>query len=165
MNDSYAEWLVKRKVPSYAYAVNAVMAFLTLVCLFLAMTMGVLAIVLLLVVGFLTYLSYRNTRLEFEYLFVSGQLSVDKIMGKAKRKRAYECSMEEIQVIAPSDSYVLNDYKASNPKLLDFSSHEAGAKTYTAVVRHGGEVTKVIFEPNDKMLQCFRQTAPRKVVQ
>ena len=102
--------------------------------------------------------------MEFEYLYVDKQLNIDKILGKAKRKKAYECSMEEIQMIAPSDSHVLSDYKVTG-KTLDCSSRMPGVKTYTAVIQKGSESIRLIFEPNDKMLHCFRQTAPRKVVQ
>lgn len=165
MNETYAEYLVKRKTPPYAYVLNAVLGFITLISIFLALTTGVLAVILMFVCGFVTYLSYRNTRIEYEYLFVTGQLSIDKILGKATRKKAFECSMEEIQIIAPSDSHVLNDYKLQNQKVLDLSSKAPGAHTYTAVIQSGGISTRLIFEPNDKMLHCFRQTAPRKVVQ
>lgn len=165
MNETYAEYLVKRKTPAYAYVLNAVMCAVTLVSILLAFTTGVFAVILMFVCGFLTYLSFRNTRVEYEYLFVSGQLSIDKILGKAARKKAFECTIEEIQIIAPADSYVLNDYKVQNQKVLDLSSGTAGARTYAAVVQKNGSQTKLIFEPNDKMLQCFRQTSPRKVAQ
>ena len=165
MNDTYAEYLVKRKTPAYAYALNAALGVLTAVSVFFAMTAGFIAILVMFALGFLTYLSVRNTRVEYEYLFVTGQLSIDKIMGKAARKKAFECSMDEIQIIAPSDSHVLNDYRMQNQKVLDLSSQAPGSHTYTAIVQSGGNSTKLIFEPNDKMLQCFRQTSPRKVVQ
>ena len=67
-------------------------------------------------------------------------------------------------MIAPSDSHVLSDYKVTG-KTLDCSSRMPGVKTYTAVIQKGSESIRLIFEPNDKMLHCFRQTAPRKVVQ
>ena len=73
--------------------------------------------------------------------------------------------MEDIQVIAPSESHVLDQYKSLNPRTMDFSSQLPGAKTYTAIVRTGSETIRILFEPDEKMLQCFRQTAPRKVVQ
>lgn len=164
MNESYAEFLVKRKTPAYAYMLNAVLTFITLITVFLAITTNVLAVIIMFLVGFVTYLSYRNTRVEFEYLFVTGILSVDKVLGRSARKKVFECTMEDIQIIAPSDSYVLNDYKLQNQKVLDCSSRTAGVKTYTAIVQVGSVSTKLIFEPNDKMLQCFYMTSPRKVV-
>ena len=165
MNDTYAEWLVKRKTPFYAYIINAVMAVITAVCVFLALTTNVVAVILMFVVGIATYILYRNSRVEFEYLFVDGQLSIDKILGKAKRKKAWEGAMDDIQIIAPSDSFVLNDYRSGQSKVLDFSSHMPGARTYTAIVQKPSGQERVVFEPNDKMIQCFRQKAPRKVVQ
>lgn len=164
MNETYAECLVRRKTPAYAYILNAVLGAVSLVSIFLAFTTGVLFVILMFACVFVTYLSYRNTRLEYEYLFVTGQLSIDKIMGKSARKKAFECSMEDIQIIAPSDSNVLNDYRTQNQKTVDFSSHMQGAHTYTAVIQSGANSTKLIFEPDEKMLKCFRQTSPRKVV-
>ncbi len=163
MNDNYAEQLIKRRTPVYAYVLTGVLGAVTAVTVFFALTTGVLAVILMFLAGFVTYLSYRNTNVEFEYLFVSGQLSVDKILGKAKRKKAFECSMEEIQIVAPADSYVLNDYK-NIAKTLDFSSHMEHAKVYVAIVQEKGEQTKVLLEPGEKMLGYMRQTSPRKIV-
>lgn len=165
MNDSYAEWLVKCKTPFYAHVINAIMVILTAVSVFLALTTTVFAVILMFAVGFATYILYRNSRVEYEYLYVDGQLTIDKILGKAKRKKAWEGTMNEIQIIAPSDSFVLNDYRSGQSHVLDFSSHIPGSRTYTAIVQSPSGQERIIFEPNDKMIQCFRQTAPRKVVQ
>lgn len=163
MNDSYAECLVRRKIPMYSNVVNIVMGVVTVICVLLALSTNVIGMILLLVSGGVTYLLYRNSRVEYEYLYVDKILSVDKILGRVKRKSAWEGKMDDIQVIAPSGSHVLDEYKQAGSKVLDFSSQLPGAKTYTAVIRTGAETIKLIFEPDDKMLQCFRQTAPRKV--
>lgn len=163
MNEAYAEWLVKRKAPAYAIFVRIAMIVLCAIAAFLALT-TVFGIIILTVVGGITYLVFRNINLEYEYLYVTGQLTIDKIMGQSKRKKAWEGTMEEIQIIAPSDSYVLKDYETSNMKTMDFSSGVAGVKTYTLISQSGSNSAKIIFEPNDRMLHCFRQTAPRKVI-
>ncbi|MDD3251539.1 MAG: DUF6106 family protein [Lachnospiraceae bacterium] len=164
MNDSYVEWLIKRKVPFYAYLLNAVLGIVTAVSIVLAFTTGVLAVLIMFVCVFVTYLSYRNTRVEFEYLYVDDQFSIDRIFGKAKRKKYFECSTEAIQMIAPSESDALKAYPNA-AKVLDASSHQPGAKTYTVMVQQDGETRKLIIEPNDKLLQSFRRSMPRKVVQ
>ena len=163
MNETYAEFLVKRKTPAYAYVLNAVLVVLTLISVFLAFTTNVFAVIIMFAVGFVTYLSFRNTRVEYEYLFVTGILSVDKVLGQSARKKAFECTIEDIQIVAPTGSPALNDYKVQNQKVLDCSSRKEGAKTYTAIVQAGSENTKLIFEPNDKMLQCLYMAAPRKI--
>lgn len=163
MNENYAEQLIKRRTPAYAYALTGVLGAMTAVTVVLAMTTGVLAVILMFLAGFVTYLSYRNTHVEFEYLFVGGELSVDKILGRSKRKKAFECKMEEIQIVAPADSYVLNDYR-NVKNTIDFSSHMEHAKMYAMIVQTKGEQTKVLLEPGEKMLTCMRQCSPRKVV-
>lgn len=167
MNESYAEWLVKRKTPVYAPIATGLMAVVTVICIYFALTGGVIGVILMFLSGGATYLIHRNLNLEFEYLFVNSTLSIDKIMGRSKRKKAWEGNIEQFEVIAPSDHYALKDYTNSNQprKKLDFSSQAPGAKTYTIMYQSGGEKSQIIIEPNDKLLKCFRQTAPRKVIQ
>lgn len=165
MNESYAECLVRCRIPFYSNIINIVMGAVTVVCVLLALTTNIIGLILMFLSGFATYFLYRNSRVEFEYLYVDKILSIDKIFGKSKRKKAWEGTMEDIQIIAPSASHALDEYKSSNPKTIDFSSQLPEAKTYTAIVRTGSETIRILFEPDDKMLQCFRQTAPRKVVQ
>ena len=164
MNEAYAEWLVKRKTPFYLYAINGVMVVLTIISVFFALT-TVPGIILMFVTGGATFLVIRNSNVEFEYLYISSQLSIDRILGRSKRKKAWECSMEDVQIIAPADSYTLKDYQNSNTKVMDFSSGEPNRKVYAVIAQKKGESIKALIEPNDKMLQCFRQTAPRKVIQ
>lgn len=165
MNDSYAECLVRRRIPAYANILNIIMGAVTAVCVLLALTTNIIGLVLMFLSGAVTYILYRNSRVEFEYLYVDKILSIDKILGKSKRKKAWEGTMDDIQIVAPSGSPALNDHSPSGSKVLDFSSQMPGARTYTAVVRNGSETVRILFEPDEKMLQCFRQNAPRKVVQ
>lgn len=163
-NDTYAEWLVKRKTPAYAYAIKGVMIFLCIIGAFLALTTA-FGILILAAVGVGTYFVFQGQNLEYEYLIVNDQINIDKIMGQSRRKKAWESNMEEIQIVAPSDSYLLKDYERPGMKVLNFSSMAPNAKTYSIIQQSGANTTKVIFEPNDRILHCMRQRSPRKVVQ
>ena len=111
------------------------------------------------------YYLFQNMNLEFEYLFVNDQITVDKIMGQARRKKVWEGTLGEVQIVAPIDSYILKDYEKPGMKRLDFASHAPNARVYGMIHQgEGGQVTKVIFEPNDKILHHIRQRSPRKVV-
>ncbi|MCI8888690.1 MAG: hypothetical protein HFG70_11475 [Hungatella sp.] len=163
MNDSYAEWLVKRKAPAYNIIIKAALIILCAISAFLALT-TVFGILILTAAGVATYFIFQQLNLEFEYLIVNDQITIDKIMGQARRKKAWEGVLSEIQIIAPMDSYVLKDYENPNMKVLDFSSHIQGAKVYGMIHQGEGQTTKIIFEPNDRILQHIRQRAPRKVI-
>lgn len=167
MNEAYAEWLVKRKTPATAFVLKVFMVFVCVIAFFLSVTpmLGIFGMVILLAAIGATYFVFRNSEMEFEYLYVTSQLSIDRIYGRAKRKKAWEGTMDEIQIIAPTGSYLLKDHETSNMKTLDFSSHEPNAKTYTLISQSGAQATRIIFEPNEKMLHCFKMTAPRKVIE
>lgn len=164
MNDAYSEWLVKRKTPAYMYALMVLMSIITVVSVLVSGAIGIIGFVVMVVAGGATYFLHLNLNIEYEYLFSDGELTIDKIMGKSKRKKAWEGKMEDIRFIASSDSATLNDHRVSGSKKLDFSSQVSGNKTYTIIYQSAGEHFEIVIEPNDKMLQCFRQTAPRKIV-
>ena len=46
--------------------------------------------------------------------------SVDRILGKAKRKKIFDCEKDDIQIVAPADSFVLKDYEKQGMKVKDF---------------------------------------------
>ncbi|MCC8060437.1 MAG: DUF6106 family protein [Clostridiales bacterium] len=165
MNDSYAECLVKRKTPAYAYLFDILLAFVVLFCVFLALTTSVIGVILTFAAGFVAWLVHRNFRVEYEYLYVDRQFSVDKIFGRAKRKKVWEVSLDSIQIIAPDGSPELERYSVNNRKILDFSSARKDAHTYTMLVQSGANAERVIFEPDERLLKCIRQYAPSKVVQ
>lgn len=167
MNESYAEWLVKQKTSPLAYLARGLMIVILLISIVMSVSpfFGVLGVIALTLAAAGTYFVFRNTGIEYEYLYVSGQLSVDKIMGKAARKKVCDIPMEDIQIIAPLGADQLKEYGHSTGKTLDFTSHQPGSKVYQAVYTQSGQTVRMNFEPNDKMLTCFRQTAPRKIVQ
>ncbi len=164
MNDNYVEWLVKRKTPASAKLLIVIAGGLTAVAIFAAMLFGTIGMIVAVVFGGITYFLKRNADVEYEYLLIGNQFSVDKIFGKTKRKNAWEGTLEEVQMIAPSDSYILKDYKRPNAKVLDFSSGNLNEKTYTMMCQSSNAALEVILEPNDKLIQGFRQVAPRKIV-
>lgn len=161
--DNYVEWLVKKKDPVYAIPVKVLMIILCFFSVMLAMQ-TFLGIILVLAVGAATYFVFLNMSVEYEYLFAEGGLSVDRIMGKAKRKRVFDCDKEDIQMVAPSDSFVLKDYERQDCKVKDFSSGRSGAKVYALMYQKGPENYKVLIEPNERMIGAMRRTFPRKVV-
>lgn len=166
MNEMYAEWLVKRKSPAYTMLLKIVMGILCVIAFFLSVSpaFGIFGVFILFAALGATYFVFRNSEVEFEYLFVTNTLSIDRIYGRSKRKKAWEGSMDGIQIVAPTDTTEARDRETSNMKVLDFSSNVPGVKTYTLISQSGSETTKIIFEPNDKLLHCMKMTAPRKVI-
>ena len=160
--DACVEWLVKRKDPPYAIPVKVLMVVILAVSVFLALV-TLPGILLAVAAAVAAYLVFTNLSVEFEYLFVEGDLSIDRILAKTRRKKVMECKKDEIQIVAPSDSYLLKDHEKSGMKVYDCSS-KTGAKTYSLIYQQGADCVKVIYEPNDRMLRSMRSYIPGKLV-
>ena len=90
-------------------------------------------------------------------------LDVAKIMSKQSRKELFSTNIkEEMEIIAPTGTPEVERYEVA--KILDYSTKNPKNKTYTMVTSYKGQKVKMIFEPNEKMLNSMRDAAPRKVI-
>lgn len=163
MNDSYVEVLVKRQTKPVHTAIKLGMVIVTalfaLAAVIFSWLLAIPAVILLIVDGiFLPRLA-----LEFEYLYVSGELTIDKIMGKTKRKNCFAVEMEKVECVAPEGSDKLLDYRNMKCVEQDYTSRKEGTKPYICIFHGDKELWRVKFEPNVKMVEMMRQTSPRKV--
>ena len=146
MNDLYQEILVKKK----ASAKDTALKILVIAVTVLVLAAGVLFLTPLLLVG------------EYEYLYVNGDIDVDKIMSKSRRKKVASFSKDNLEVMAPTGSAVLNDY-LNGAKVEDYSSGEENASTWTLVYSGDKSKTAAILELPDELSEDMRRYAPRKV--
>lgn len=165
MNDTYVEILVKKQPKTWYSFVKGLFLFSSI---WVFAVLGLLQVnVIFIVLGVLlfvaTYFIFQELDLEYEYLYVNGDLTVDKIMGKSTRKQCVNITMDQIEVVAPVKSFHLSEYKNSKASVLDYSSGKADAVLYEMYFRGKKGLTKMIFEPNDKMLEGMRMLSPRKV--
>lgn len=160
MSDYYTEQLVKQKTKTSSIMMKAALIAVTAVSIFIAW-MFPLAMILPVLMIVVDVVVFKRFDLEFEYLYVNGDLDIDKIMAKQKRKRVFETNVRDLEVIAPTGSVELQQYQRT--KTYDFSSRREGAKTYEMVTMSQGQTVKIIFEPNKTILEGMKMLAPRKV--
>ena len=100
MNDGYEEILVKRQ----PRAVDTVLKILVIAAAVIPVIFGVVfaflpAIAIGIVLGFVGYyLLLPQLDVEFEYLYVGGDIDIDKIMSKRKRKKVASYDKEAIRM-------------------------------------------------------------------
>ena len=114
------------------------------------------------VTGIGAYFAYMNADIEYEYLYLDKEISIDKVMAKSKRKKAATYDINHMEILAPVNSHRLDSYKNRNGKTADYSSGivEQPDRRYMMVL--DGDV-KVILEPNEEMIKAIQTIAPRKV--
>ena len=110
MSDSYVECLVKAKQPTWAKILKVLLIALTVLSC-LVMFVFIIFLPVALAAGVGAYFLNMYTDLEYEYLYLDKELSVDKIMAKSKRKRVGTYSLDRMEVFAPVYSYHLDNFK------------------------------------------------------
>ena len=161
VSDFYTEQLIKKQTGFKDTLKKAGLIALAVASLFLGAFIPFGMLISILIIVFVCAMFMRMD-VEYEYLFVNGDLDVDKIMHKSKRKRIFSTDAEEMALLAPENDPKLGEYR--NVKVLDVSSGAEHARRYALVTVHNGETIKLIFEPNDTIIEGMFLKAPRKVV-
>ncbi len=162
MNELYAEAVVKRKDTFTTIGLRVLMIIGALAGFFLIMTGNLLSFLGVAILVAVFYF-YPRLSVEYEYVFVDGQLDFDKISGKSKRKTMLRIDFEQVEIMAPFNSAALDNYKHLQLETKDFSSLNKDSKPYVIIANANGKKLKILFEPNEKMLAMIKQKSPRKV--
>ena len=86
MSDLYSELLVKKKQTAKDMVVKYGLIVLTVIMAIGGLLVNGLLLVPAVALGVACYFVIPKTDLEYEYLFVNGELDIDMIMSKSKRK-------------------------------------------------------------------------------
>ena len=161
MNDSYKEILVKRQTPVGMRVLKGALIGLTVLSLVAGLLMWPLLIVGAILIA-VDYFVVPKFDVEYEYLYVDKQLTVDKIMARTRRKKVETFDMERMEILAPIKSWHLDDYKNRQLKEVNYSSGVEQQPDIRYCMIYNGE-KRVIFEPNAAMVTAIKSVAPRKV--
>lgn len=161
MKEGYLEVMVKREqtIAGRVLCLGMKWLCLSFAALFF-LSRNLIMLLLAILFGVAMYFARMNTNLEFEYLYVDRELTIDKIMAQEKRKTVIKVNMERLDVLAPLGSYRLDDYKNRLGKTADYSSGRKDAKRYMLV--YEGQ-SAMIIEPGEQMVRMIKNNMPRKV--
>lgn len=167
--DTFIEKIVAKKRNATDSLITAGIIFGSIILIFIMMNIQILAqlgIGLFLAVGII-YLAYRfitSRNVEFEYVVTNGDLDIDKIVSRRKRKRIFSASCKDFDIVArvSSSGFAL---AAQNTKTrIDASSTPTSPDAFYITLNYKGERTIVIFEPDERMLNNFKTFIPRKIL-
>jgi hypothetical protein len=161
ISDTYVECLVKKKTNTLFLLLRILSVMLTVVFILLGLILWP-ALIVGALTGVAAYFIYLNSDLEYEYLYLDKEITIDKVMAKTKRKRVAKYDVQRMEILAPMNSYHLGDYKNRTVKTYDYSSGEAKQPEARYVMYYeGGQ--KVILEPGAELVKAIKNVAPRKV--
>jgi hypothetical protein len=166
--DTFMEKIVTKKKGPADYLLTFVLlvaaVFLIMLC-FSIQILQQLGLSLLLAAGII-YLVYRiiiSRNVEYEYIVTNGDLDIDKITARRKRKRIFSASCKEFEVLAKVSSNSFSQSVQSIKNKINAASNINSPDAYFATLNYKGEKTVVIFEPDERMLNNFKIYIPRKM--
>lgn len=160
MSDLYSEFLVKKEPTGKDGLVKYGMIALTVIAVVGGLFISPLLLVAAIALGVACYFVLPKTDVEYEYLFVNGELDIDMVMAKSKRKKVMSVDMKEVDLMAPLNSHRMDYYNGNtNMKTKDYSSGNSSHKRFAIIAKSG----RIIIEPDDRMAQAIKNSAPSKV--
>ncbi|WMJ22136.1 hypothetical protein RBG61_08995 [Paludicola sp. MB14-C6] len=171
MNDVFFEQIVKKKDSIKDKLIKACILLVALFLFFMLMYVVVFtryptinSIAFLLAVGSLVGAWYfiSGLNLEFEYIYTNGEIDIDKISAKRKRKRVTTVRISSFELF---EEYNHDKYKSEHFDVKIYAcTHMLDENVYSAVYRgKQGEKCLLVFSPNERLLTEINKIYKRKV--
>ena len=165
METGVVEQIIKVEKTTKDYLIRALFIALTIISFLSIFVVASWGLLICVIFGFLTYLAFQRTDLEYEYSFFDGEITVDKIMSKAKRKRLTEFDLKDCEGAGYEDSQRLGQISYGQVKVMDLTSHRKGnqERKFIIFLNRNGQHVRVETEFNEKMAKALQSKAPNKV--
>ncbi len=158
MSDIYVECLVQAKKSGGKKILQVFLIVLTVILCLGMIVFAPLAIGAI-VTGVAAYFVGMYSQVEYEYLYLDKELSVDQILAQSKRKKVATYTIDRMEVLAPVNSWHLDNFKNRDVKVADYS--DGVQDTCYCMYYEGG--VKVLLTPTEDMIKALKTVAPRKV--
>ena len=169
--DTYIEHMIKaKKTTSTVFRqiliiIATIVVLLAITFVFLVLPPAALSVFPLLMAGVI-YLAYRllgSLDLEYEYILTNGELDIDKIANRKRRKRIITVHAKTFIEFGKAEKKDFYDKEKKYTRIIDASGHSNAFCDYYAVFFKNGQKIKLIFNPTGKMIDAFKLYAPRVV--
>lgn len=162
MSESYVECLIKGKQNGKAKALRVLFIVLALASAVAGIMFSGYFFIAVAVMAFGVYISSQYIEVEYEYLYLDKELTIDRIYNQSNRKRVAVYNFEKVEVIAPIKSYHLDNFGKVRSDAKDYSIGFEDKPDLRYVMFCEGK-EQVIISPNEAMVKAMKNAAPRKV--
>ena len=160
MSEAYKELLVRNKVRASGIAVRVLFIAVISVLVVVGLVYSWLWMIAV-IVGIGAYFAFIYTAVEFEYLILGREISVDKIFGQTKRKRAETFDIDKLEILAPATSHELDSYRNRPSRKTDYSAGHDLDDLKLYVMYYEGR--RVLLNLDEEAVKMIKSMAPRKV--
>ncbi len=114
------------------------------------------------IVIFVAYKFAQTTDVEFEYCLVNGDIDIDRIFAKKRRKRYVSVTADRIEKIVPAESEELKS-RRDIKKTYFAAKNKKDITNYAVIFKGQSGMEKLIITDDEKVIFHLISTMPRKV--
>jgi len=163
MGDVFKEQIVKRKQTFKDAVMRVGLIILVLLIFFVTLaTLQAFAVIITAAAGFGAFYLMSFLNVEYEYVYTNGELDIDAIYNRSRRKRLFTTKVSDFELMAPYDDRNHDHSLNTAQETLDYSSGNPGNDTYVCLLTHNSKKVKLIIEPNEKMLKAIAGSLNRR---
>lgn len=160
--DIFVEQLVKKKWGGKDTLISVAVAVVGLALIVLSFIIPAISIFVIAGVIFGAYYLITSRNLEFEYAVTNGDITVDKIISRRKRKRVVSVDAHDIEEIGKFKPELLKSKSSFKPMFAAKTDSGEGSWYFCAHSAKAGNVL-VVFDPDEKTLNAIKPFIPRQV--
>ena len=163
MGDVFKEQIVKRKPTFKDTAIRVCLIVLVILIFFISlMLLQAFAVIITAAAGFGAFFLMSFLSVEYEYVFTNGELDIDAIYNRSRRKRLFTAKVNDFELMAHIDDKAHEGAFNNVQETRDYSSGSPGPDTYVCLTNYNSKKIKLILEPNEKMLKAIAGTISRR---
>ena len=162
MSDMYSELLVPRRSVRSEQAIRIALIVVTAIVTAAGLVFNMYLLIGALALGIVDFFFFPRFNVEYEYQYMNGEINIDKIFSKSKRKKVTSIDLSNVECVAPLGSHHLDSYGVGYT-VEDYSSMDPENPPYVLVKVDGANRKKIYLQFDDTILNDLKMRLPRKV--
>ncbi len=119
----------------------------------------IMSLIFIMGIAYAAYYLISGLDCEYEYIVTNGEIDIDKIAGKRKRTRLITADAKKFTAFGKLENA---GKLASNATIVD-AADGSGSAFYADFVHSKLGETRLIFSPNEKVLEAVKPFIPRTI--
>jgi len=163
MGDIFKEQIVKRQSSIFNTLKKVCLIVVAIFLSVIGLTLGgMFGPIILAAAVFGAWFAMSFLNVEYEYTFTAGELDIDAIYNRSRRKRVFSTRVNDIEIMAHVEDVRHTGAFHGAQVNKDYTSGVTSANTYAFMLNHQNKRTKIIIEPNDVMLRALASVLTRR---
>ena len=161
----YCERAVKGKPANSQYFILAIVMLITLVGVYATVFLYPLLFPIVIAGFIIIFYLAKRLKVEFEYIYIGGDIEIAEIFAKEKRKVISTIKSEEVQAIKKAnDPSVINDLQIKADLIkVDCTEGDPEVEYYAVYADHGKKKCVYILDLDEKFLAFLKSRFKNKM--